>query len=62
MPAAITAGDVVTLVAEALDGLTVIQAYNKQQHFTTITSKVLAPAAASNDASSDQQCCLLLIV
>lgn len=62
LPAAITAGDVVTLVAEALDGLTVIQAYNKQQHFTTITSKVLAPAAASNDASSDQQCCLLLIV
>jgi ABC-type multidrug transport system fused ATPase/permease subunit len=62
LPAAITAGDVVTLVAEALDGLTVIQAYNKQQHFTTITSKVLAPPAASNAASSDQQCCLLLLV
>jgi hypothetical protein len=29
-----TAGDLVTLIAEALDGLTVIQAYSKQGYFT----------------------------
>lgn len=31
-----TAGDLVTLIAEALDGLTVIQAYNKQGYFTQV--------------------------
>ncbi len=36
-----TSGDVVTLVAEALDGLGVIQAYNKQAYFTTVTSKYI---------------------
>jgi len=34
-----TAGDLVTLVAEALDGLGVIQAYNKQAYFTHVTSE-----------------------
>jgi ABC-type multidrug transport system fused ATPase/permease subunit len=34
-----TAGDVVTLVAEALDGLPVIQAYGKQPYFVRITSQ-----------------------
>jgi hypothetical protein len=29
-------GDLVTLIAESLDGLTVIQAYNKQQYFTHV--------------------------
>lgn len=32
------AGDLVTLVAEALDGLGVIQAFNKQGYFTQVTS------------------------
>lgn len=35
----------VTLIAEALDGLGVIQAYNKQQYFTHITSEVRCGAA-----------------
>jgi ABC-type multidrug transport system fused ATPase/permease subunit len=39
-----TAGDVVTLIAEALDGLGVIQAYNKQQYFTHITSEYVDDA------------------
>jgi hypothetical protein len=34
-----TSGDLVTLVSEALDGLTVIQAYGKQAYFTHITSE-----------------------
>ncbi|KIZ01660.1 ABC transporter, multidrug resistance associated protein [Monoraphidium neglectum] len=34
-----TAGDLVTLIAESLDGLTVIQAYNKQQYFTHVTEQ-----------------------
>jgi ABC-type multidrug transport system fused ATPase/permease subunit len=33
------AGDLFTLVAEALDGLGVIQAYGKQQYFTQITEE-----------------------
>lgn len=36
-----TAGDVVTLVAEALDGLGVIQAYGKQGYFTKVTSQAV---------------------
>jgi ATP-binding cassette subfamily C (CFTR/MRP) protein 1 len=36
-----TAGDLVTLVSEALDGLGVIQAYNKQAYFTHITSEYI---------------------
>ncbi len=38
------AGDLVTLVAEALDGLGVIQAYNKQQYFTEVTSQCVDDA------------------
>nr|AXF41555.1 HLA3 protein [Chlorella sp. ArM0029B] len=34
-----TAGDLVTLVAESLDGLGVIQAFNKQAYFTQVTSE-----------------------
>ncbi|KAL4427322.1 hypothetical protein ABPG77_003231 [Micractinium sp. CCAP 211/92] len=34
-----TAGDLVTLVAESLDGLGVIQAFNKQGYFTHVTSQ-----------------------
>ncbi|GAB4815837.1 hypothetical protein N2152v2_002883 [Parachlorella kessleri] len=34
-----TAGDLVTLVAESLDGLGVIQAYGKQQYFTEVTEE-----------------------
>ncbi len=33
-----------TLVAEALDGLGVIQAYNKQAYFTQVTSQVVDDA------------------
>jgi ATP-binding cassette subfamily C (CFTR/MRP) protein 1 len=38
------AGDLVTLVAEALDGLGVIQAYGKQQYFTQVTSQCVDDA------------------
>ncbi|GBF87685.1 hypothetical protein Rsub_00396 [Raphidocelis subcapitata] len=34
-----TSGDLVTLIAEALDGLPVIQAYGRQPYFTHITSE-----------------------
>ena len=36
-----TAGDLVTLVSEALDGLGVIQAYNTQAYFTHVTSEYI---------------------
>ena len=37
-------GDLVTLVSEALDGLTVIQAYGKQAYFVQITSDYINDA------------------
>ena len=36
----VSAGDLVTLVAESLDGLGVIQAYGKQQYFTEVCLQV----------------------
>jgi ABC-type multidrug transport system fused ATPase/permease subunit len=42
-----TAGDLVTLVAEALDGLGVIQAFNKQAYFTEVTSEYVDNAHRS---------------
>lgn len=38
-PTTPTPGDLVTLVAESLDGLGVIQAYNRQGYFTQLTSR-----------------------
>ena len=37
-------GDLVTLVSEALDGLTVIQAYGKQAYFVQITADYINDA------------------
>lgn len=42
-----TPGDLVTLVAEALDGLGVIQAFNKQAYFTDVTSQYVDNAHRS---------------